>query len=196
QEEAGRCLQCSSLCDRCVDVCPNRANVAFTIAPFRRLLPVFRFCDGGILGVATEEVVVAQERQILHLADRCNECGNCATFCVHQGRPYREKPRLFLDEAAFRQETDNAFFFSGNTIRYREHGVEMVLSLEKDGFLFEDQRVRARFSADGSLQEASPVAAFEGEVSLRPALELWVVLRGAHEALPFLAAGKERGPAP
>ena len=39
----------------------------------------------------------------------CNKCGNCTTFCVHQGRPYRDKPRLFLDRAAFEAETENAY---------------------------------------------------------------------------------------
>ena len=31
--EAGRCLQCDELCWVCVTVCPNRANIAFTVEP-------------------------------------------------------------------------------------------------------------------------------------------------------------------
>ena len=27
RREAARCLQCASLCDKCVEVCPNRANL-------------------------------------------------------------------------------------------------------------------------------------------------------------------------
>ena len=31
QKEAGRCLQCDELCSVCVTVCPNRANIEFTV---------------------------------------------------------------------------------------------------------------------------------------------------------------------
>ena len=44
---------------------------------------------------------VAQARQIVHVDDLCNACGNCETFCVHQGKPYRDKPRLFLTREGF-----------------------------------------------------------------------------------------------
>jgi len=27
--EASRCLQCSALCDKCIEVCPNRANLVY-----------------------------------------------------------------------------------------------------------------------------------------------------------------------
>lgn len=188
RREASRCLQCASVCDRCVDVCPNRANLAYPTVPFRRRLPVLRFREGELVLAGEEEVAIDQERQILHLADWCNECGNCATFCVHQGRPYEEKPRLFLHEASFLQESDNAFFVSGNAIRGRMQGREAVLAMETDGYLFDDGRIRARFAADGALREVVPLAPWDGDLSLRPALEMWVVLRGVRESLPFLAA--------
>ena len=46
------------------------------------------------------------------LADLCNECGNCRTFCPTAGAPYRDKPRLFLDRGEFEQQRDNAFMIS------------------------------------------------------------------------------------
>ncbi len=30
REEALRCVQCTTFCDKCVEVCPNRANYTFT----------------------------------------------------------------------------------------------------------------------------------------------------------------------
>jgi len=42
--------------------------------------------------------------QILHVDDFCNECDNCQTFCVHHGKPYVDKPRLFLDPELFAAE--------------------------------------------------------------------------------------------
>ena len=65
--EAERCLDCAAVCECCVDVCPNRANIAVTM--------------GG-------------KRQIVHIDSLCNECGNCEAFCPHDGAPYREKLQI------------------------------------------------------------------------------------------------------
>ena len=43
------------------------------------------------------------------IADLCNECGNCVTFCPTSGRPWRDKPRIHLDRSEFESRTDNAF---------------------------------------------------------------------------------------
>ena len=40
RQEALRCVQCSTICDKCVEVCPNRANYAFTMQPVSWVLPV------------------------------------------------------------------------------------------------------------------------------------------------------------
>ena len=38
--EALRCVQCTTFCDKCVEVCPNRANYTFRIEPIHWRLPV------------------------------------------------------------------------------------------------------------------------------------------------------------
>lgn len=88
--EAARCLACDSACLRCVEVCPNRANVALPVP------------DGGPL---------AQAIQIVHVDDLCNECGNCGFFCPYDGEPYAGKPTLFRDEAALRASANAGFAF-------------------------------------------------------------------------------------
>ena len=50
------------------------------------------------------------------LTDFCNECGNCATFCPTAGKPYRDKPRLYLDRADFEAQQDNAFMILGSGV--------------------------------------------------------------------------------
>ena len=94
--EARRCLECQAICNKCVDVCPNRANVAVE-AP----------------GVGT------QRYQILHLDALCNECGNCATFCPYtiDGKPYRDKLTLFSLEEDFVESENNGFMIHGKTER-------------------------------------------------------------------------------
>jgi putative selenate reductase len=74
--EAERCLRCDSACLRCVEVCPNRANVALPLASLGPL---------------------SQGIQIVHVDGLCNECGNCGLFCPYDGEPYRGKPTLFED---------------------------------------------------------------------------------------------------
>ena len=83
RSEAKRCLQCTSHCDKCVEVCPNRANVTYAALPTSFDVPVVALSGGRPAVVAQERFAVTQARQILHIEDFCNECGNCATFCVH-----------------------------------------------------------------------------------------------------------------
>ncbi len=77
--EHQRCLECNVLCNLCVEVCPNRANVAIQVT------------DGQ----------GERRQQILHIDGMCNECGNCAVFCPYDGAPYRDKLTLYENEAQF-----------------------------------------------------------------------------------------------
>jgi putative selenate reductase len=186
--EAARCLQCSVLCDKCVEVCPNRANYTYHIEPVRWTLPVLA-CRGGALAVVGEEAFqVTQTRQIVHVDDLCNECGNCATFCVRQGKPYADKPRLFLNEADFLQEDGNAFFIMGSTIRRREGGQEASLTLQNGTFVFENDQVRASLSGDWEIEELELKDAFDGTHSLEQAAEMALILKGIVTSAAFLAA--------
>ena len=85
--EGLRCLTCDQVCDICADVCPNRANVS--------------------INVASE--LFEQKQQIIHVDGMCNECGNCATFCPHSGRPYKDKITLFWTEHDFVDSTNVGF---------------------------------------------------------------------------------------
>jgi putative selenate reductase len=95
--EASRCLDCDVFCSLCVGVCPNMALQTYETDP--------------------EGSLARQRYQVAVIADLCNECGNCTTFCPTAGRPWRDKPRLYLDRTAFEAEDDNAFmiFRDGDT---------------------------------------------------------------------------------
>ena len=82
--DAQRCLACNTVCETCATVCPNRANVAV-------------------------EVPGHAMRQIVHVDYLCNECGNCATFCPYDSRPYRDKFTLFRNEADFADSENDGF---------------------------------------------------------------------------------------
>jgi len=87
--EATRCLDCDRYCSICVGVCPNLALLTYE--------------------TETGDDSVRQPYQVAVIADLCNECGNCTTFCPTAGRPYRDKPRLYLDRGEFESQDDNAF---------------------------------------------------------------------------------------
>ncbi len=190
--EAARCMQCSTLCDKCVEVCPNRANYTLSISPVSLTLPRLS-CQQGQLAATGEEVFgIEQTRQIIHVDDLCNECGNCATFCVHDGKPYVDKPRLFLAKSDFEQENDNAFYVEGNdgrwTIRRRADGQESRLAWDNDGarFEFENELLELGVDADFQVQTMKLKANFEGDFSLVGMVEMAVILQGIVETLSFL----------
>ena len=186
--EGLRCVQCTTFCDKCVEVCPNRANLTFRIDPVRYELPKLA-CKDGKLSLAGNEVFqVTQGRQILHVDDWCNECDNCQTFCVHQGKPYAEKPRLFLKEADFLLEADNAFFIVGNTIRRRQGGVESKLTREKGYLSYDNDWLRLTLSPDFEVTSATLKQPFAASISMRDAAEMAVVLDGVLGSLPHLVA--------
>jgi putative selenate reductase len=187
--EALRCVQCTAFCDKCVEVCPNRANYTFRMRPVAWTLPVLAIDAAAVSVAGVEEFRILQDRQILHVDDFCNECDDCQTFCVHQGKPYLDKPRLFLDAALFAQEESNAFHIEGRTIRRREHGRESRLTLGDGVLVYEDERIRARLTPDWRIEELNAKGPFHGTHSLRSAAEMRVVHEGVTGDLPFLLIG-------
>jgi putative selenate reductase len=112
--EAARCMECSYLCNKCVDVCPNRANVAIDV----RNIGLF-----------------ADPFQILHLDAYCNECGNCETFCPYDGGPYRKKFTLFSRKDDFESSENSGFVVEDEDILVRLDGKIYECEIDGDGIL-------------------------------------------------------------
>jgi len=109
QAEAARCLDCDQLCSICTLVCPNRALFTYSLKPRLLSFPSLRYVDGDWREGEGIFLDLSQAPQVAVLADHCNECGNCGTFCPSAGRPYMDKPRIYYDEAAFLNEEEQAF---------------------------------------------------------------------------------------
>lgn len=186
RKEAARCLQCSVLCDKCVEVCPNRANYSYSISPVNYMLPLLAYENGRLVIVGEEAFTVAQSRQIIHVDDFCNECGNCASFCVHQGKPYLDKPRLFLKEEDFKQEQDNGFYIHGNTILRRDAGLVSKLRMERDGMVFGNSLVRMSLTPEFKIIQMTLKGGFGSIMSLKKAAEMALVFKGITNSLGFL----------
>ncbi len=80
-------------CNLCVSVCPNDAFVRLEAGP----------------ALADE---LGGRAQFACLAELCNECGNCATFCPERGEPFRVKPRLFVHRRRWEAETGPAWLLA------------------------------------------------------------------------------------
>ena len=115
--EASRCVECSYLCLKCVEVCPNRANVAIDMR---------------------ETGLFEDPFQVVHLDAYCNECGNCATFCPHSGRPYRDKLTIFSLREDFEESDASGFYAEGDAVLIRLDGRVQEGRIGRDGNLEAD----------------------------------------------------------
>jgi putative selenate reductase len=111
EREASRCLDCDLMCSTCDSVCPNRAILTYEVRPQEIQIPQFRFEGQRVVRLAERPFRVNQGPQVAVLTDACNECGNCVTFCPTSDKPWRDKPRLFLNRKDFEAQKDNAFMF-------------------------------------------------------------------------------------
>ena len=149
--EAGRCLDCDEVCSLCVTVCPNRANLAYTCEPLTLAWPRLVARDGQLTAVGEQTWRREQTVQTLNIADFCNGCGNCDTFCPAAGAPYRDKPRLWLDPAGFESAVGDAFHVTqtagGMRIQARLDGHACTLHVGSASASFQSAKLSARFAA-------------------------------------------------
>lgn len=113
KKEAERCLSCSAVCENCVDVCPNRANVEIRVP-----------------GMA--------KTQIIHVDGMCNECGNCKSFCPYASAPYLDKFTLFASEAAMADSKNEGFVILDRkkvSLKVRYLGEEFLWEKGQEGKL-------------------------------------------------------------
>ncbi|PSW17571.1 putative selenate reductase subunit YgfK [Photobacterium sanctipauli] len=109
EQESSRCLECSYICSKCVDVCPNRANISLAIPGFK------------------------DQFQTIHLDAYCNECGNCGQFCPWDSKPYKDKFTLFNLREDFSHSTNVGFFVEGDEVLVRAQGDIHAFKLNTQG---------------------------------------------------------------
>lgn len=177
--EAARCLDCSQVCDVCVTVCPNRANVAYEVAPMRLAL-VCVVVEGSAWRTRPDgEFTVDQGPQTAHITDFCNHCGNCTTFCPTAGRPHIDKPRIAASRRSFEAD-DDVFHFADDALLYRRDGIEVRLEQSEDGLVYTTPEATieldaATFAVRSVLVGAGPEKPIE--IDLRRAATMWVLTR-------------------
>lgn len=130
-------VDCES-CNQCTLACPN----------------------GAFFDVASPQAADAssQARQWLLLADFCNACGNCETFCPQSGGPFRVKARLHISRVTFEQDTSAHPVWvdsEGDRIVTRLEGDEVALLRTRDGWQVTDGPTAPALAWLGLLVEAA-----------------------------------------
>lgn len=148
--EASRCLLCDDVCSVCVTICPNRANYTYFVKP--ATIDIYKAKRIGYSNAISieflYELAVKQKYQVLNIADFCNECGNCATFCPTSGAPYKDKPKFYLTAKSFK-EAENGFMLSklkNKTVLIHKLNNEIsTLTLQNGQFVYESEKVKGIF---------------------------------------------------
>jgi putative selenate reductase len=183
-EEAGRCLYCDEICNICTTVCPNFANYAYEITPVRNMLQSASIVDHGRIEIQDDKIFeVKQKYQIINIANFCNECGNCNTFCPTGSAPYKEKPRFFLTMSSF-NESDEGYYLSRlnnkkNLIFKQQESTETLTELP-DEYLYENDHVLARFDKDKfTILEVKFKTPCIKQAQFEHAAEMSILIKGA-----------------
>jgi putative selenate reductase len=186
QAEASRCLDCDQMCSICVGVCPNLAILTYGSTPFTTELPTLEVGEGTLEVTGSVGYRVDQKLQVAVLTDFCNECGNCATFCPTAGRPYVDKPRLYLDEADFNAQSDNAFMLTGKgTMAGRWGGETHRITLNGDLTYHSPVATVSIDPATWEIRDADATGG-GGPVTLEPAAAMYALLEGLQGSAPGL----------
>ncbi len=170
-KEASRCLLCDEVCNICTTVCPNLALFGYLHQPFIAQLS----------GTDTK-FELTQTPQILHIADWCNQCGNCNTFCPSSGAPYMEKPHLHLTKESFKNGSEG-YFLAGSasemSLFYKEN--EDMCSLTENSEYFTYFSNNVRFQLNKQTFDIEDDNSFNQKIvdDWKKAVQMSVILQGA-----------------
>ena len=146
-QEADRCLQCDEICNICTTVCPNFANYSYEIEPVSYYLQKAIQLENGEIEVENEGLFeINQKYQILNIANFCNECGNCETFCPTNSAPYKEKPKFWLTKASFDLAEEGYFVENSKSILYKRNNEIVSLSENQDEYIYITNKFEANLS--------------------------------------------------
>ena len=174
-------------CDKCIPVCPNDANFAYSVTAVDityRDIEVTPEGDVREVGEA-KPFKLEKNEQIANYADYCNHCGNCDTFCPEYDGPYLMKPSFFGSRAAFDAAVPHdGFFLSGKPgafmLTARISGALYEFQQTADSFIFNDGTVTLAVLPSGAiaLTTASQLPATPHIVDMGRYHALAALLRG------------------
>ncbi|MHC1704697.1 MAG: putative selenate reductase subunit YgfK [Tenuifilaceae bacterium] len=182
-DESSRCLYCDEICNICTTVCPNFANFSYEIIPVCYNLQKAIVNDNGTYDYLNDKIFeVKQKYQILNIANFCNECGNCNTFCPTNSAPYKEKPKVYLTISSFK-DTEEGYYLSSKgdkkILILKEENSFKTLTEINDEYIYETDYVFSRLNkTDFSILEARSKTKCIKEIHFENAAVMSVILEG------------------
>ena len=188
-QEASRCLLCDEICNICTTVCPNLAFFSYEIEAVNYRLQCLESVSDNVEIKEGKLFEIKQKHQILHIADWCNQCGNCDTFCPSAGSPHTDKPHLYLDRESFEKEKDACFLETENEVpvlvRYYKNQA-YKLSIQSNFTRFETRHAILMLDInDMRIADYEMKDATDFELDLTIAAEMSIILKGANAFLPL-----------
>ncbi len=156
-------------CDKCLTVCPNAANFSYAVELQEIEMMDYRFESGKFTPLSAGLLKIEKASQIANLADFCNECGDCNTYCPEDGGPFVRKPRFFFSRESYDDsQNDNGFYFvAANELIGKIGERECQLSVDENSGQYTFQTEKAVFIFDNengllSVQQSEKLA--QGEI--------------------------------
>ncbi|MFW5724915.1 MAG: putative selenate reductase subunit YgfK [Bacteroidota bacterium] len=191
KQEAERCLLCDEICNICVSVCPNFANQGYEVDPFiLQLQKAIQDKDGKVTIMEDAGFSISQKYQIYNIADWCNECGNCRTFCPTMGAPYKDKPKIHISRESWQHATEGFRFIKKGELRLIEQKTNssQVNRLEETpgGLIFTTPDFSAKLDpATLKIENISFTHQQPMEVKLDDAAVMFTLLKETGQTLTF-----------
>ncbi len=185
RREAKRCLHCDELCNVCVSVCPNRANVGYSMAPVAYTVQHVYPDSEGVRIEYGDSVRIEQTHQVMNIGDYCNECGNCTTFCPTSGAPYKDKAKFHLTSDSFANAKIGYHFTSTDVLEYKQNGHCASLQALSGKYFYESDQVKVELNPDYTAREVQLKSQDPTGVSLRQAVEMAILFQAAQKVLPI-----------
>ena len=174
--EASRCLLCDEICDVCVSVCPNRANYSYEVKPFQLQLQKATN-DNGKIKIEDDGIFkIEQKYQVLNIDNFCNECGNCETFCPTAGKPYKDKPKVYLDRKSF-DRGEKGYFLDTDVLFYKLDKEIYTLQKDSNFYNFQSEKFFAKLDKnDLSINKIKFKNRRINKISTKIAVEMKIIM--------------------
>jgi putative selenate reductase len=130
--------------------------------------------NGSYSLVPDEDFIIDQKYQILNIADLCNECGNCTTFCPTSGRPFADKPNIALCEESF-NSLEKGYFNREDHILYKENNVTYRLDTVQNGFVYSSPEFRVQLDENHTVTKVELTGQWKGNISLCHAMDMYII---------------------
>lgn len=157
-------------CNKCLPVCPNAANFSIPTGAVDLTRTDYQISNGNFIPIEGERFVLEKENQIANLADFCNECGDCDTYCPEYGGPFIEKPRFFFTQATYEKYGNyDGFYFPtplALTGRIESKEYHLSFNIERKEYLWRSDEMELILDADNKLKMGKPLVSLEDQARI------------------------------